>query len=312
VKSFSDKYGRWTSQTHSGKRGILLTTITAYRVTAGSKGPTSAHAQQRAMLVTDKRGANVRQLFIQDLTDYIQQCQQSGHAIVLCLDANEIMSRKNSAIGKLARDCGLVDVHKALLPDMPRINSHRSGSSQIDYCLATFQVIECVSQAGILAFDNALGGDHRAMYFDLDIASFFKGITNNPVSIKGRAFTTKDKKKSKAFVDAVDAQWTRRHLSSRIETLSTISKLPASAIRRDAIIAKFEQIDAEITRVFEQATKSLKIPKHTHLWSPAWARAGATKRYWKARIKNVWAGQAGSIALQQLRIKYNKTMAHPI
>jgi hypothetical protein len=33
VTSFSDKYGRWTSQTHSGKRGILLTTITAYRVT---------------------------------------------------------------------------------------------------------------------------------------------------------------------------------------------------------------------------------------------------------------------------------------
>ena len=150
-----------------------------------------------------------------------------------------------------------------------------------------------------------LGGDHRAMYFDLDIASFFKGITNNPVSIKGRAFTTKDKKKTKAFAKEVDAQWTRRHLCSRIATLSAISKLPASAIRRDAITAKFEQIDAEITRVFEQATKSLKIPKHTHLWSPAWARAGATKRYWKARIKNVWAGQAGSMALQQLRIKYN-------
>jgi hypothetical protein len=139
-------------------------------------------------------------------------------------------------------ECSCTNTSVDHLPDMPHINSHRSGSSQIDYCLATFQVIECVSQAGILAFDNVLGGDHRAMYFDLDIASFFKGITNNPVSIKGRAFTTKDKKKTKAFVEEVDAQWTRRHLSSRIATLSAISKLPASAIRRDAITAKFEQM----------------------------------------------------------------------
>jgi hypothetical protein len=55
TSSHSDKYGRWTSQTHIGQKGAVLTTISAYRVATGCKGPTSAYAQQRSMLVTEKK-----------------------------------------------------------------------------------------------------------------------------------------------------------------------------------------------------------------------------------------------------------------
>ena len=76
VASHSDRYGRWTSQTYSGRQGVLLTTITAYRVANGCNGPHSAFYEKRSMLVTENRGANVRDLFIHDLLAFIQQCQK--------------------------------------------------------------------------------------------------------------------------------------------------------------------------------------------------------------------------------------------
>lgn len=305
VTTYSDRYGRWTSQTHSGKKGTMLTTISAYRVADGCKGPSSSYAQQRAMLVTENRAADPRRMFITDLTEYIHKCQSSGHEVVLCLDANESMSHPNSAIRRLANDCGLADVHQTTCPDISRLNSHRAGSSQIDFCFASPKVMSSITQTGILAFDDAFGGDHRAMYFDLDIISFFHGITANPVSFQGRAFTTKDKKKTKTFTDAAEDAWTHRNLSSRIQILSAISRLPSHQIRREKVAAMYEQIDAEITRAFDTATASLNIPKSHRQWSPEWAAAGASKRYWRARIKNVWAGHDDTEALHKLRVKYN-------
>jgi hypothetical protein len=74
-----------------------------------------------------------------------------------------------------------------------------------------------------------------------------------------------------------------------------------------AFTVKFEKIDAEITRVFKEASNQLKIPKSTKSWSPVWAKAGAEKRYWKARCKNAWAGTESSPALSLLRVKYSIT-----
>lgn len=305
ITTHSDKYGRWSSQTHAGKRGTMLTTISAYRVIDGCKGPASAYSQQRAMLVTANREANPRRVFITDMIAYIHQCQSSGHEIILCLDANETMSAPNSAIRRLAAECGLVDVHQNTCPDYSEINSHRSGSSQIDFCLVTPRVMECISQTGILGFDEAFGGDHRAMYFDMDIECFFKGITTNPVSFTSRDFTTKDIKKTKEFTKAVEADWTHRKLTSRIALLSTISKLPPNAIRRAKAAAMFEKLDNEITLALKTATNSLQTPNQHKRWSPKWAKAGAEKRYWLARIKNAWAGRDGREVLDKLRIKYN-------
>jgi hypothetical protein len=167
------------------------------------------------------------------------------------------------------------------------------------------RLINSITQTGILAFDDAFGGDHRAMYFDLDVAKFFYATTSNPVSHQGRDFTTKDIKKTKLFTDSTMSEWERRNMSFRIQTLSEISKLPSHQVNIDKASALFEKLDAEITRVFETATSSLNTPpKRQKSWSPQWARAGAARRYWRARIRNVWAGRGDSIALIKLRHKY--------
>ena len=98
VSTFSDKYGRFTAQTHTGCNGRRLTTILGYCVLDSCRGPSSAFSQQRAMLVADKRPAHPRQMFHQDLTAFIQNCQQEGSEILLCLDANETWHKSTSRI----------------------------------------------------------------------------------------------------------------------------------------------------------------------------------------------------------------------
>jgi hypothetical protein len=129
------------------------------------------------------------------------------------------------------------------------------------------------------------------MYFDLDVVTFFYATTSNPVSHQGRDFTTKDIKKTKLFIDSTMSEWERQNMSSRIQTLSEISKLPSHQVNIDKASALFEKLDAEITRVFERATSSLNTPtKRQKSWSPQWARAGTARRYWRARISNVAIG----------------------
>lgn len=103
----------------------MLTTITAYRIAAGTGGDTSAHAQQRMMLVTEERDIiDPRRLIIDDLIVYITNCQDSGHDILLCIDANESMEKSTSQIRRLANTCNLLDVHANLHLDETLLPSH--------------------------------------------------------------------------------------------------------------------------------------------------------------------------------------------
>jgi exonuclease III len=225
IASYSDPYGRFTSQTHIGKNGNLLTIITGYRVGDTSQGPASAYAQQRAMLVSQNRPAKPRALFNVDIIAYTQDCQQQGHDIVLCLDANETTTKTNSSIRKLMTTCSLVDVHEALHPSKSP-PSHRSGSGKIDYILTSPRILQCVTRAGILPIDDAYGSDHRLLFIDIDIVECFQGVKKDPINPRTRSFTTKNRKQSEMFRQAIRLKWERQNFSKRIKILSELMNQP--------------------------------------------------------------------------------------
>jgi hypothetical protein len=140
-----------------------LEAITGYRVTEGHAGPSSAFAQQRAMLVTEGRSANPRALFLEDLSDFIQTTQDNGYSIILGLDANKTVEKHSSGIRKLAKKHGLVNVLSTLYPD-EQWASHRRGSSTIDFLFASPDVMECITQAGVVGFDEIFDSDHRPIF----------------------------------------------------------------------------------------------------------------------------------------------------
>ena len=128
---------------------------------------------------------------IDDLIYYIIQSQQSGHDILLCIDANESMSKCNSKIRRLANACNLLDVHSHLHPDDNDVPSFIRGSEKIDFCLASPNILDCITRSGILVIDDAYMSDHRAMFLDLDIQHYFNGLNPDPVGHISRSFTTK-------------------------------------------------------------------------------------------------------------------------
>ncbi len=58
----------------------------------------------------------------------------------------------------------------------------------------------------------------------------------------------------------------------------------------------WEKIDNEIGIVFHEAEKALQIPgKKKYKWSPALAKAGAIKQYWRLCLARAEEGKQGSI-----------------
>jgi hypothetical protein len=86
----------------------------------------------------------------------------------------------------------------------------------------------------------------------------------------------------------ITQEWLRRRLSDSIALLVEKSKQDPGLVCKEKITALWEKLDNEIGRVFQSAEKALKIPKKSaHKWSPALAKAGAVKRYWRVRLS--WA-----------------------
>jgi hypothetical protein len=163
TETFSDPYGRFTSQTFIGKNNKKLVVITAYRVVEGAAGPFSAYAQQRAMLVTAGRPQDPRKIFLQDIQECILKLQLQGSSIILGIDANETTQKQNSDIRKVVDQCGLVDVHATMFPN-DKWASHRRGSAQIDFFFVSQDVLFCITRAGISPFDEVYDSDHRPLF----------------------------------------------------------------------------------------------------------------------------------------------------
>ena len=283
----------------------MLTTITAYRITAGTGGDTSAQAQQRMMLVTEERAViDPRKLIIDDLIIYITNCQESGHDILLCIDANESMDKSTSQIRRLANTCNLLDVHTNLHFNETTLPSHSRGSEKIDFCLASPPLLDCITRSGILALDDAYMSDHQAMFLDLDIKRYFKGITTDPVSRQSRSFTTKNEKLTSGFNTFVSDAWLKRKMTDRIKIMDTLSRLQSDKIDKLKIQKMWDTIDVQIGSIFLQGEQSLNIPTKIREWSPALAKSGAECRYWKARLQNATMDRCGNQSLSQLANKY--------
>jgi hypothetical protein len=261
------------------------------------------------MSVADKRPANPRKLFIDDIIEFIQARQAEGSEIIFCLDANEPWTNNNKSIRKLSITCGLIDIHQTKFPDA-NFASHRSGSTKIDFMLISPSVASSVTRAGILKLDDALCSNHRLLFVDIDAKTFFSGKTSDPVHPQPRSFT-KNLKRTTIFRQSIQAEWTRRNFSARVQILSRLSHLPPTTLRRPRLQDMWDKLDNEVGMMIKFAESTLRTPLQPRKWSPALAMAGARKRYWKLRISHVQSGTSYGASLlrraRELRISDDLT-----
>ncbi len=257
------------------------------------------------MLVSWKRSARPRAVFIDDLIEYIQECQLQGQDIILCLDANETIQKTHSGLRRLITAYSLLDVHETLHPQTA-LPSHRRDLGKIDIILALPRILPCVSRAGILPMDEAYGSDHRLLFIDIDILKCFHGVTNDPINLQARSFTMKNKKRTDLFWEAIQLEWERRKLTKRIQILSKLSKKPSSQIHPHKTQQLWDKVDKAVGYALAKKSECLlRNPKRMRAWSPEIAAAGVEKRYWKTRIATALAGLDGQLTLCKQATKYN-------
>jgi hypothetical protein len=58
--------------------------------------------------------------------------------------------------------------------------------------------------SGALEYNDGIVSDHRGLYVDLDPKTLFGGNTDDPVAASSRGFTSKNEKKTKAYLDHLD------------------------------------------------------------------------------------------------------------
>ena len=175
VKSETDKWGRWTSQTFRGLNQLKLTIISAYQVgtTDPEKGAITAAVQQRNLLMLTNDPLNdPRKAFKRDLSQFIQEKRSQGDEIILVGDFNEKLGEPNNGIEIIAGETGLINMMSYKHPTRPPATYAR-GSHCIDYGFATPHVVQALSNCGYEAFNARYSTDHRSYFFDFNTVQLF-------------------------------------------------------------------------------------------------------------------------------------------
>jgi hypothetical protein len=169
-----------------------------------------------------RQSPHPRKQFIKDLIEFINEKRSVDHDIMLNLDANKTLGKETQGISKLMRECGLVNLLDILGmgPEGQLQDTYRRGTScHIDFMLGTARVHLSIRCSGALEYNDRIVSDHRGLYVDLDPMILFGGNTYDPVAASSCGFTSKNKKKTKAYLDNLDKYFIDHKICERINKL---------------------------------------------------------------------------------------------
>ena len=88
------------------------------------------------------------------------------------IDANELLSTKNSGISKFLSQTHMCDPIFLKHESENKPNDYSKGSSRIDYFFGTHTITQFMTRCGISSFDVVTKTDHRILYIDLKLRYF--------------------------------------------------------------------------------------------------------------------------------------------
>ena len=265
--------GRWSWVCLDGKQTKLYV-ISAYRVQQeNSDGINTTYTQQKKILrMKGHKDTNPRKQWITDLTSKINRWKNDGE-IMLMTDINSPLGSEE--VGNFLADTNMIDLI-GYKYGLSNINSHITGSQQIDFIFGTKKLAETIQKAGILPFHQYITADHRAMYIDINYKLLFIGEIHAGEQNKQRQVCCKHRKRSEEFKQKVTQKMTERNIPERSKALIT----RAQEERSTQIIEEMEQIDQDISITLEEAENELKqFPRYW--WSKTLHTAHQLVDYWK-------------------------------
>jgi hypothetical protein len=99
-------------------------------------------------------------------------------------------------------------------------DTYRRGKNRwIDFMLGMHKVKSCVKRRVALENNDGIVSDHRGLYIDLDPATLFGGTTDDPVAASSHGFTSKNEKKTEAYLNQLDKYFVDHKICARIDRL---------------------------------------------------------------------------------------------
>ena len=188
--------GRWSGITLRGKHDNVLHIISAYRTCDGSRQTASlgstyhreAEYYRDITAGTLSQCRNPRQRFLTELGDVILKYRDSGHYVLLMLDANGTIE-DDSNLRQMIAKSGLYNLHHM---DPAPSTYIGAKNRRIDLMLGCKKVLESTIRAGTLSYTEGPQSDHRALYIDMDPRTLlsYHPSDNSIQSHPGRALKT--------------------------------------------------------------------------------------------------------------------------
>ena len=227
--------------------------------------------------------------------------QDKHHHIIINIDANETHRKTDrSKIGDFIKRVGLIDCHQFLHPDLEETPTYVDGSTQIDYCFATVQVVEAIRQCGITPLNYVVqGADHRSLWIDVDVDLLLGGKVKEHVHAPIRGLKLKNIKALKKYQtflqDYLKQHRMREKLTMISREMSKVHRMRDEEEREKHIQGWAEQLDKWDELFINLMLKSEKKCSktgltRTYLWSKPLMLAGQRITYLKARKRALQNG----------------------
>ena len=277
--------GRWSGITLEGRNAQKLSIITAYRVCKGSpqRAPlgSSFLREYEYFRGIQHTSVNPRRQFFVDLQQTILSLQESGHGVLLMLDANSTIDERDFSV--FVASCGFHDLHSL---DSPPSTYIGSADRRIDFIFGCDEALQHVIRSGTLAYTEGPQSDHRSLYVDISPEFTVKPLWSQTTPSQARDLHTGNPELVSKYNASMLKYYDQHRMVERIEALFNQRETMSREELRDALI----KWDNDQGRAMELSERLLRRPKNKCSWSPILRNSAIIRRYWLLRLRELVQG----------------------
>ena len=266
-----EELGRWSYVVLRGTNGRKVAIVSVYQLHRGTvkqAGPSSATAQQAAILAGRNRNIHPREALLEDLETLLQAWIDQDIDVIIGGDFNDVLGENNS-FSHMAERLELQDTVRDKHGRTNEPATYILGSERLDYVLATPRILTSIKQTGILPYGEGIHSDHRGIFVDFDTSILFGSQPVQLPAQKVKGIKSKNSKTRRKYIFHLDKYLNDHKVHERLHRAET-EEVPASFL---------ERIDKDITQGMAYARKKA-ARVYLQPMSPAMTQAMLCHRLW--------------------------------
>ena len=299
ISTYSDKWGRWTSQTFRCQQERKLTVISAYQVVPDtpSPGKTTAAEQQRSLLLESQDPLREpRPAFVRDFQQYLQMCLSTNDDLLIMGDFNDTVGRDCNPLTTMMSELGLLNL-MSVRHDVPPPPTYARGKKCLDYGFGTPRVTLALTACGYEAFNARYTTDHRSYFFDFDTTALFGTTTPTLANPQQRILHSTNVKQLTSYIKLVYDYLVHCNAFERASRLSHPGDRHAFA----------ERLDRDMIQACLMGEKKLK-----RFGDPAWSVALDQARKKATILRKCLSMIRTGLNLTEIISESNKQLKDPL